>query len=322
MAQQVLDRLSSERTPLLCAMMEAKDPDSFKQAAASLESDAWMKAMEKEMASLVEKKVFDLVPLPKGKKAIGCRWAYKTKYVYGKVERYKARLVAKGYLQRKGVDFHETYAPSTRAETIRILMSHMAQEAWESRQMDVMTAFLNSLLQEEVYLKQPEGFVDPEHPTWVWRVRASLYGLQQAPREWNTMLTKKLISDGLDQSKHDPVLFTKRENGKVVGAVIAHVDDLYVTGEPSFVSKESEKLSQPSRCQNPVLWTLTCLSRLIEIREVLYFSVSYPTSIRSLRTISLLTPNLLMSHATPFSLTSHHNPNSLSHITRTLSYSE
>lgn len=87
--------------------------------------------------------------------------------------------MAKGYLQRKGIDYQETYAPSTRHETIRLIMSKMAVEAWESCQMDVMTALLNSFLREEVYMKQPEGFVDEEHPDWVWRIRASLYGLKQ-----------------------------------------------------------------------------------------------------------------------------------------------
>lgn len=143
-----------------------------------MDKDEWMTAMNSEMESLLLNKVFDLVPLPPGKRAIGCRWHYRTKAsVDGKPGRKKARLVAKGYLQKKEIDYQDTYAPSTRHETIRLVLSRMASEAWESCQMDVMTAFLNSLLKEEVYLKQPEGFVDQEHPDWVWRVRASLYGL-------------------------------------------------------------------------------------------------------------------------------------------------
>lgn len=198
--------------------------------------------MQKEINSLIEKCVFDLVPLPKGKKAIGCRWTHKSKYLDGVLEQRKAHLVAKGYLQRKGVEFHETYAPSTRSETIRIVMSHMAKEAWESKQMDVITAFLNSLLQGEVFLKQAEGFIDEEHPGWVWRVRASLYGLPQAPRKWNQTLTNSLLSHGLTQSKNDPVLFIKKQGSKVEGVVLAHVDNLYVTGTPQFMCEESKKI--------------------------------------------------------------------------------
>lgn len=108
--------------------------------------------------------------------------------------------------------------------------------------MDVMTAFLNSSLQDEVYLKKPKGFVNKGHPTWVWRVRASLYGLRQEPREWNIMLTEKLVDNGLEQSKHDPVLFIKREDEKVRGVVLAHVDNLYVTVESSFVATQSKNL--------------------------------------------------------------------------------
>lgn len=229
-------------------MMAVTDPVTFKQATGGRDKEEWLAAMNAEMESLLLNKVFDLVPLPPGKKAIGCRWHYKTKAgENGKPGRKKARLVAKGYLQRKGIDYQETYAPSTRHETIRLVLSRMAAEAWESCQMDVMTAFLNSLLREEVYLKQPEGFVDQRHPDWVWRVRASLYGLKQSPREWNALLTKELVAMGLTQSKHDPVLFTQTKEGKVVGAVIVHVDDFYVTGEKDVLKKIRTTLSNRFR---------------------------------------------------------------------------
>lgn len=145
-------------------------------------------------------------------------------------------------------------------------MSHMVTNAWDSLQMDVMTAFLNSCLQEEVYLKQPEGLIDADHPDWLWRVRASLYGLKQAPPKWNTMLTSQLISQGLAHSEHYPVLFTKKKDGKVIGAVLAHVDDLNVTGEPSFVDNESQALE--NRFQMSQLGPLdTYLSLKVECGE-------------------------------------------------------
>lgn len=143
----------------------------------------------------------------------------------------KAQLVSKGYLQKKGLDYHKTYAPSTRQETILPVLSHMAREAWASQQLDFMTAFLNSVLKEGVYLRQREGLIDQQHPDWVWRVKASLYGLKQAPREWNVMRTKELVSYGLSQSKSDLVLLTYREGDKVNGAVVVHVDDLIITGQ-------------------------------------------------------------------------------------------
>lgn len=118
----------------------------------------------------------------------------------------------------------------------------MAGEAWASQQMDVMTAFLNSKLQEEVYLRKPEGFEDKSHPDWVWRVKDSLYGLKQAPREWNLLLTKELISYGLTQSKSDPVMFTYRRDGIVIGAVVAHVDNIILTGRKSFLDDVGSKI--------------------------------------------------------------------------------
>lgn len=226
-------------------MMAVPDPVTFKKATGGRDKEEWLPEMNSEMKSLLMKKVFDLVPLPLGKKTIGCRWHYRTKASEdGKPGSKKARLVAKGYLQRKGIDYQDTYAPSTRHETIRLVLSRMASEAWESCQMDVMTAFLNSLLWEEVYLKQPEGFVDQHHPDWVWRVRALLYGLKQSPREWNALLTKELVAMGMKQSKYDPLLFTQVKNGKVVGAVVVHVDDIYATGEKDVLEKIWSTLSK------------------------------------------------------------------------------
>lgn len=239
--------LSSEQlpdTPLLNAMVSKTDPDSFREATSSIDKEKWIEDMASEMASLVEKQVFELCPLPKGKRAIRCRWAYRTKRkVNGKVDRHKERLVAKGYLQSKGLYYHESYAPSTRQETIRLVFSYMARESWESQQMDVMMAFLNRNLKEEVYLKQPKGFVDSENPDWVWRVKASLYVLKQAPQEWNSLLTKELVSYGLVESQSDPFLFTRKQNGKVVGVVEVHVDDIIITGPQAFPDEVGTKLT-------------------------------------------------------------------------------
>lgn len=238
-----MNSLAPEDLPLLTAMLATTYPESFKEAVASTDRYEWIKAMTLEMDSLVAKNVFTLVPLSKGKKAIGCRWAYRTKRkVDGSIDKHKARLVVKGYLQRKGIEYHETYAPLTRQETIRFVLSHMAKEAWESQQMDVMTAFLNSLLYEEVYIKQPEGFEDSLHPDWVWRVKASLYGLKQAPSDCNVVLTKELVSYGVVQSKADPVLFTYRRDSKIIGAVVVHVDDIILTGTKSFMDEISPRL--------------------------------------------------------------------------------
>lgn len=229
--------------PVPKSSSSVSDPSSFRDAMAGPDCASWMAAMKKEMLSLLEKDVYELVPLPKGKKAIGCWWHYRTKAADASTpSRKKARLVAKGFLQRAGVDYHETYAPSTRPETVRFLLSHIVEENWDSCQMDIMTAFLNCQLADEIYLRQPEGFVDDDHPDWVWRVKASLYGLKQAPREWNHLLTKELVAYGLEQSTNDPVLFTYKTDGKITGALVVHVDDIILAGVKTFVADMKSKL--------------------------------------------------------------------------------
>ncbi|GKA45746.1 retrovirus-related pol polyprotein from transposon TNT 1-94 [Tanacetum coccineum] len=114
---------------------------------------------------------------------IALKWIYKVKLdEYGDVLKNKARLVAKGYRQDEGIDFEESFAPVTRIEAIRIFIANVASKNMIIYQMDVKTAFLNDELKEEIYVRQPEGFIDPDHPTHVYHLKKALYGLKQAPR--------------------------------------------------------------------------------------------------------------------------------------------
>ncbi|GKF12658.1 retrovirus-related pol polyprotein from transposon TNT 1-94 [Tanacetum coccineum] len=115
---------------------------------------------------------------------------------YGYVLKNKARLVAKGYRQEAGIDFEESFAPVARLEAIRLFIAHAASMNMVIFQMDVKTAFLNGELNEVVYVSQPEGFVDPEHPSHVYRLKKALYGLKQAPRAWYDKLSAFLIKSG------------------------------------------------------------------------------------------------------------------------------
>ncbi|GJX17458.1 retrovirus-related pol polyprotein from transposon TNT 1-94 [Tanacetum coccineum] len=116
---------------------------------------------------------------------IALKWIYKVKLdEYGDVLKNKARLVAKGYRQEEGIDFEESFAPVARIEAIRIFIANAASKNMAIYQMDVKTAFLNGELKEEIYVSQLEGFVDPDHPTHVYRLKKALYGLKQAPRAW------------------------------------------------------------------------------------------------------------------------------------------
>nr|GEW25894.1 retrovirus-related Pol polyprotein from transposon TNT 1-94 [Tanacetum cinerariifolium] len=127
--------------------------------------------------------VWELVDKPFGKTVIKLKWLWKNKKDEDQtVIRNKARLVAKGYAQEEGIDFEESFAPVLRLEAVRIFIAYAAHKSFPIYQMDVKTAFLNGPLKEEVYVAQPDGFVDPGHPEKVYRLMKALYGLKQAPR--------------------------------------------------------------------------------------------------------------------------------------------
>ncbi|GJX52439.1 retrovirus-related pol polyprotein from transposon TNT 1-94 [Tanacetum coccineum] len=153
----------------------------------------------------------ELVPRPVYVMVIALKWIYKVKLdEYGDVLKNKARLVAKGYRQEEGIDFEESFAPVARIEAIRIFIANAASKNMVIYQMDVKTAFLNGDLQEEVFVSQPEGFEDPEHPTHVYRLKKALYGLKQAPRAWYDTLSKFLIATKFFKGAVDPTLFTRK----------------------------------------------------------------------------------------------------------------
>ena len=136
------------------------DPTSYEEAMRSEHSSKWLKAMKDEMESMSSNGVWDLEQIPKGAKAVGCKWVYKTKYdSRGNIERFKARLVAKGFTQREGIDYNETFSPVSCKDSLRIIMALVAHYDLELHRMDVKTAFLNGDLEENIYMAQPNSFV-------------------------------------------------------------------------------------------------------------------------------------------------------------------
>ncbi|GJY31986.1 retrovirus-related pol polyprotein from transposon TNT 1-94 [Tanacetum coccineum] len=143
---------------------------------------AWIEAMQDELHQFDRLNVWELVDKPFGKMVIKLKWLWKNKKDEDQtVIRNKARLVAKGYAQEEGIDFEESFAPVARLEAVRIFVAHAAHKSFPIYQMDVKTAFLNGPLKEEVYVAQPEGFIDPDHLEKVYLLRKALYGLKQAP---------------------------------------------------------------------------------------------------------------------------------------------
>ncbi|MCO5546836.1 hypothetical protein L7F22_000273 [Adiantum nelumboides] len=136
------------------------EPLTYKEAKTCKHSSKWELAMQEEIKALHANDTWDLVELPKGRKAIPNKWVYKIKTVDAK-PKYKARLVAKGYAQTKGIDFQEVFFPVVKMTTLRVLFAIVASLDLELDQMDVHTAFLHGDVEEELYMKQPEGYVIP-----------------------------------------------------------------------------------------------------------------------------------------------------------------
>ncbi|GJW98301.1 retrovirus-related pol polyprotein from transposon TNT 1-94 [Tanacetum coccineum] len=172
------------------------------------------------------------------------KWIYKVKLdEYGDVLKNKARLVAKGYRQEEGIDFKESFAPVARIEAIRIFIANAASKNMTIYQMDVKTTFLNGELKEEVYVSQPEGFVDPDHPTHVYRLKKALYGLKQAPRAWYDTLSWFLLDNKFSKGAVDPTLFT-RKTGKHILLVQIYVDDIiFASTDPKACDIFSNEMS-------------------------------------------------------------------------------
>lgn len=207
----------------------SEDPTSLKEVLASTDKTKWVNAMEKEMESLHSNDVWDLVELPKDKKAVGSKWVFKTKKnANGTVERHKARLVAQGYSQQYGQDYDETFSPVVRFESLRTVIALAVQNDLKMHQMDVTTAFLNGELKEEVYMKQPEGYAEKGKEGLVCKLKKSIYGLKQSPRCWNSALDSHLKKMGFVQAAGDPCLYMASEGEMFLIAV--YVDDILLAG--------------------------------------------------------------------------------------------
>ncbi|GKF14929.1 retrotransposon protein, putative, ty1-copia subclass [Tanacetum coccineum] len=147
----------------------------------------------------------------------------------GAVHTYKARLVAKGYTQTPGIDYEETFSPVADIRAIRILIAIAAFYNYEIWQMDVKTAFLNGYLSEEVYMEQPEGFVNPKYPNRVCKLKRFIYGLKQASRQWNKRFDDEIKKFGFTQNRDEPCVYLKA-SGSNVTFLILYVDDILIMG--------------------------------------------------------------------------------------------
>ncbi|GJY11010.1 retrovirus-related pol polyprotein from transposon TNT 1-94 [Tanacetum coccineum] len=185
---------------------------------------SWIDALQEEIHEFQRLEFWELVPCPDKVLLIKLKWIYKVKTdEFGGVLKNKARLVAQGFRQEEGIDFKESFASVARIEAIRIFVANAAHKNMMIYQMDIKTAFLNGELKEEVYVSQPEGFVDQDNPSHVYKLKKALYGLKQAPHAWYDMLSS--ISQYFSKGAVDPTLFTWQAGNDLLLVQIC-VDDI------------------------------------------------------------------------------------------------
>nr|GEX11683.1 putative ribonuclease H-like domain-containing protein [Tanacetum cinerariifolium] len=196
-------------TCMFACFLSQEEPKRVHQA---LKYPSWIEAMQEELLQFKMQKVWVLVDLPHGKRAIGTKWVFRNKKdERGIVVRNKARLVTQGHTQEEGIDYEEVFTLVTRIEVIRLFLAYVSFMGFMVYQMDVKSAFQYGTIKEEVYVCQPLGFEDPDYPNKVYKVVKALYGLHQAPRAWYESLANYLMKNGFQRVKIDQTLFIKRQ---------------------------------------------------------------------------------------------------------------
>ncbi|GKB48480.1 putative ribonuclease H-like domain-containing protein [Tanacetum coccineum] len=183
-------------------------PSNVKEA---MKDPAWIESMQEELLQFKRLDVWVLVPALDNIKPLTLKWLFKNKHdEENTVIRNKTRLVVRGYRQEEGLDFKESFNPVARMEAIRIFLAYATHKSFTVFQMDIKTSFLHGTLKEDVYVCQPEGFIDADHPSHVYKLKKALYGLKQAPRAWYDELSKFLLQNHFFKGTIDPTLFIRR----------------------------------------------------------------------------------------------------------------
>nr|GEZ93597.1 copia protein [Tanacetum cinerariifolium] len=202
---------------------------------------AWIESMQEELIQFKRLDVWVLVPAPDNITPLTLKWLFKNKHDEEKtVIRNKSRLVVRGYRQEEGIDFEESFALVARMEAIRIFLAYAAHKSFTVFQMDVKTVFLNGTLKEDVYVCQPEGFIDADHPSHVFKLKKALYGLKQAPRAWYDELSTFLLQNHFFKGTTDPTLFIRRSRRHLSDADYARCKDTFksTSGGAQFLGEK------------------------------------------------------------------------------------
>jgi hypothetical protein len=229
----------SSYTALMCDLLD-KETTYFEEA---IQKKEWADAMTKEYQSIIKNDVWEIVPRAKGKDVVSSRWLFKIKHVAdGSIEKYKARFVARGFSQKEGIDYEETFAHVARYTLIRTIIALANKMKWKLHHMDVKTSFLNGVIEEEVYIEQPQGFEVEDRRSHVCRLKKSLYRLKQDPRAWYGHIDRFLTILGFTKSKENSNLYFKiMDNEPTI--LLLYVDDLFLIGEENLIVECRKRLA-------------------------------------------------------------------------------
>ncbi|CAI7864208.1 unnamed protein product [Closterium sp. NIES-54] len=226
-------------------------PRSYAEAIEGPYSSQWQAAMDAEMASWKSTGTYvDEVP-PPGANIVSGMWIFRVKRPSGSPPVFKARYVARGFSHRLGVDFFQTFSPTPKMTTLRVMLHVAAQRDYELHSLDFSTAFLQGSLHEEIWLRRPPGFTGSFPPGTQWSLRRPVYGLRQAPREWHDTLRRTLATLGFAPSTADPSLFLRTDTTLPPFYVLVYVDDLvFASADTKALAHVKSELQKRHTCPN------------------------------------------------------------------------
>jgi len=221
------------------------EPYNYKDIFKLNDKSEWLKSVKEELDNMERLKVFTVVnTVPSGSNIISSRWVFKYKRdSNGKIIKRKARLIAKGYTQEYGIDYKETFAPTLKQDTIRIITVIAVNMNFKIKQIDINSAYLNAPLNEHIYMKAPEGHQSYEKS--FWKLNKALYGLKQAGKEWNNKLNEELIKIGFTRLKSEPCVYKKINNKKEIICILSvYVDDILIAGTLAEINSVKESIKR------------------------------------------------------------------------------
>ncbi|CAI5937246.1 unnamed protein product [Closterium sp. NIES-64] len=229
--------------------LDIPTPRSYAEAVEGPYSSQWQAAMDAEMASWKSTGTYvDAVP-PPGANIVSGMWIFRVKRPPGSPPVFKARYVARGFSQRQGVDYFQTFSPTPKMTTLRVLLHIAAQRDYELHSLDFSTAFLQGSLHEEIWLRRPPGFTGTFPPGTQWSLRRPVYGLCQAPREWHDTLRTTLAALGFAPSTADPSLFLRTDTSLPPFYILVYVDDLvFATADTAGLAYVKSELLKRHTC--------------------------------------------------------------------------